>query len=379
VPDSAAEPRPLPGDFYNTTFTRGALLATPGDSVRVSATGSHAQTVFNDINSTYNSDFATFSGGRIFSPLGSNVTDVTFTTPGSGAPATVRGFGAIFVNVETASTSSIEYFDPSGATLGRFFAPVAGNQGFSFEGVLFSNEKVGRVRITSGTDALSPSTDDAPGSVPPVNVVALDDLSFAEPQALPGPTLAVTSPAEGATVTSARQTISGTATDPYGVRSLSVNGQPVAVGADGSWSTPATLHDGPNQLTVVATNTGGASSTLVRNVTLANPTLPSNRFTLRSIRVSKSGKGVAIVTLPGPGKIDLILSAARPVGRLVHLERTATAAGNFRMDFKIPSRAKKLLKTRRVRAVEKVSFTPTGGTSATHSVAVAVGTKKKHR
>ena len=83
-----------------------------------------------------------------------------------------------------------------------------------------------------------------------------------------------------------------------------------------------------------------------------------------------------MVTLPGPGKVDLRLTAARPVGRLIHLERNATAAGDFQMKFSIPSKARKILKKRRAHAVEKVSFTPTGGSMATHSTAVTVGTKR---
>ena len=33
VPDSAADPNPFPGDFFNSTSQRGAVLTTPGTSL----------------------------------------------------------------------------------------------------------------------------------------------------------------------------------------------------------------------------------------------------------------------------------------------------------------------------------------------------------
>ena len=157
LPDSVLEPRVLPPDYFNTASPRGVLLSTPGDSLRVSggSGGSTTYPVFADVNSNYASDFAAFSGSHIFSPFGSTITDVRFVTAGGSAPATVRGFGAAFTNVEAsgATINSIEYFDPSGATLGRYFAPTSSRQAVEFLGELFSTEQVARVRITSGTDA----------------------------------------------------------------------------------------------------------------------------------------------------------------------------------------------------------------------------------
>src|SRR5947209_5509075 len=182
VPDTLQEPRALPGDFFNTTSPRGVILTTPGDSVRVSGGGGAATAYprFADVNPGYSTDFAAFSPTHIFSPFGSTHTDVTFQVPGTIAPATVRGFGSVFTNVRIPNSSSIEYFDPSGASLGRFFAPSGANGDTEFLGVLFSTEKVARVRITSGTNPLSGSTDDNLGATPPVNVVALDDFAYAE-------------------------------------------------------------------------------------------------------------------------------------------------------------------------------------------------------
>ena len=159
------------------------MLATPGSGVAVSG-GAEPYLGFGDINATYPSDFPAFSPTRVFSPIGSNLTDLTFYAAGTATHATVRGFGAIFRDVEVANTSSIEYFDQAGHSLGKFFAPVGTKAQAEFLGVLFSPETVARVEITSGTTALGPN--DNP---PTTNVVVLDDFAYPEPQALPSPTL----------------------------------------------------------------------------------------------------------------------------------------------------------------------------------------------
>ena len=134
----------------------------------------------------------------------------------------------------------------------------------------------------------------------------------------------------------------------------------------------------PNTVTVVATDTGGAVTTLQRSFKVAGPAAkPSNAFTIGRLTVSRSGKGVALVTVPGPGGVDLRLRAVRPVGHLVHLVRRPGAKGSFRLTFKVPAKARTILKRRRVRAVERVQYTPTGGSSASHSVAVTVGFRAK--
>jgi hypothetical protein len=269
VPEEFAEPRALPGGFF---ISRGATLSTPGDSLRVSANDASSPPVFGDVNTTYSTtDFFAFSPTRIFSPLGSVVTNVQFSLAGSSGPATVAGFGAIFLNVESANTSSIAYFDPSGAMLGRFFAPTGSKQQAEFLGVLFPTEKVARVEITSGTSPLSGATNDSP---PSVNVVALDDFAYAEPQPLPAPALTIATPTESAVLSSASLTATGTTSDPFGIKSLTVNGQPVTVAATGSWSFPLTLTPGSNTITAVATNNGGASSTVQRTVTYTPPKPP---------------------------------------------------------------------------------------------------------
>ena len=104
--------------------------------------------------------------------------------PGSNGAtaATVNAFGAIFSDVDTANVSSLQFFDPFGASLGTFFVPaIAGSETFSFLGVLFdAGERVSSVRITSGNVALS-------ATATANDQVAMDDFIFSEPQVVPEP------------------------------------------------------------------------------------------------------------------------------------------------------------------------------------------------
>jgi hypothetical protein len=364
VPEAFAEPNQLPGSFYNAASTRGLVVATPGSGVAVS--GSSAPYIgFGDINASYPSDFPAFSGARVFSPIGSNMTEVTFYAAGTPTHATVHGFGAIFRDVEVANTSSIEYFDQTGNSLGKFFAPTGTKAQPEFLGVLFSPETVARVEITSGTTALGPS--DNP---PTTNVVVLDDFAYSEPQALPSPALTISSPAEAATVSEAQLTVSGRATDASGIASLSVNGAPVPVAADGSWLKQLTLAPGSNAIAVVATNAYGNSSQAFRAVTYSPPIAPSP--------AGASPPRAAVIAPPAIGSETLApkrfaaapsgpsaLSARRRFGTRVTYTLSEAATVRFTVLRATPGRkgrggscVKPTLANRRARACTRLSALP---------------------
>jgi hypothetical protein len=181
VPHDMAAPNLLPGDFFNAPTApraRGAHLATPGRGVQASAsTGNptNAAVRFGHINPSYADIFKTSSPERLFSPIGSNIVDLTFFVPGTRTQATVRGFGAVYTDVDQEHTA-FEYFDKNGKSLGKFAVPIA-NNGLSFLGVVFESPKVARVRIEYGTVALGP--DDSPAN----DVSVMDDFIYGEPQA----------------------------------------------------------------------------------------------------------------------------------------------------------------------------------------------------
>jgi hypothetical protein len=123
VPDDKAAPNMLPSDFFKG---RGAILKTPGRGVQVSAKAgnpSGTKPRFAHINPTYETIFKPFSGERMFSPIGSNVVNLTFVVPGTDTPAVVRGFGAVYIDTDLPHTS-FQYFDKNGRSLGKFPVPV---------------------------------------------------------------------------------------------------------------------------------------------------------------------------------------------------------------------------------------------------------------
>ena len=73
-------------------------------------------------------------------------------------------------------------YDPAKKSLGTFSVPASGAGGLSFLGVAFKNgQVVDRVVITTGNTILGPNNGGG------VNVVAMDDFIYAEPQAAPEP------------------------------------------------------------------------------------------------------------------------------------------------------------------------------------------------
>jgi hypothetical protein len=123
--------------------------------------------------------FSAFSPQRLFTALGSNITETLFFVPGSPTGATVSGFGSVFTDVNRADSTKIEYFDVNGRLLfSRNVLPgTTSRKSLSFLGVGFdAGERVFMVRITSGNRI---------PSRPLRDVVMMDDFIYGEPQALP--------------------------------------------------------------------------------------------------------------------------------------------------------------------------------------------------
>lgn len=158
--------------------SRGNISTTPGTGMEFSGQPSPR---FGDINPQYPGIFQAFSAPRLFAPLGSNILDTTFTVPGTtNVAARSAGFGAVFVDVDMADTTKLEFFDSLGNLLLSEFVPVADN-GLSFVGVDFNENVVARVRMTLGNAALGPNDG---GST---DVVVLDDFIFGEPSQVAEP------------------------------------------------------------------------------------------------------------------------------------------------------------------------------------------------
>jgi hypothetical protein len=122
--------------------------------------------------------------------VGSNITEAFFSIPGTNgtAPATVRGFGAVFTDVDqpdgkgaltaTAHSSTlIEYFDKTGKLLFHSNVPAApGDGSLSFFGIKFDDARIASVRIKTGDVAPGPNDDRQH------DIVMMDDFIYGEPQ-----------------------------------------------------------------------------------------------------------------------------------------------------------------------------------------------------
>jgi PEP-CTERM motif len=184
-PDGSPAGTPFAG-FQN----RGAIFETPGTGFQQAPVATGMGSLSEVFNTDYSGTFAAFSPVRLFVPEGSNQTDGFFSIPGSNGAigATVAGFGAVFSDVDLPDVTTIEFFGAFGDLLTTLAVPAqAGNQTFSFAGVLFDASEPGirRVRITTGNAALGVA--DGGG----VDVVAMDDFFFSEPVPEPATLLLV--------------------------------------------------------------------------------------------------------------------------------------------------------------------------------------------
>jgi hypothetical protein len=184
--------------------TRGAQFTTPGKGLSQAPPSGGPQGGLAELfdNADYGAIFSTFSPSRLFTPVGSNITEALFFVPGANPnpvpgtnpamPATVRGFGAVFTDVDQPDGSGpggkrgnrgastlIEDFGADGKLLFSSFVPASpGDGSLSFFGIVFDDALIARVRITTGDVAPGPDDDEQH------DIVVMDDFIYGEPQSL---------------------------------------------------------------------------------------------------------------------------------------------------------------------------------------------------
>jgi hypothetical protein len=145
-------------------------------------------------NPTYATAFRAFSASRLFTPVGSNITEASFSIPGTNgnAPATVRGFGAVFTDVDqpdgsplsaTGTTHKastlIDYFDKNGRLIfSSSVAAAPGDGNLSFFAIKFDDARIASVRIKTGDVAPGPNDNKQH------DIVMMDDFIYGEPEIL---------------------------------------------------------------------------------------------------------------------------------------------------------------------------------------------------
>jgi hypothetical protein len=177
--------------------TRGSQFKTPGLGLSQAPPSGGPQgglaVLFG--NPTYAKIFKAFSLSRLFTPVGSNITEASFSIPGTNgnAPATVRAFGAVFTDVDqpdggpaftrhgdNRASTLIEYFDRNGRLIFSSFVPASpGDGSLSFFGIAFDDARIASVRIKTGDVAPGPNDDRHH------DIVVMDDFIYGEPQLIP--------------------------------------------------------------------------------------------------------------------------------------------------------------------------------------------------
>lgn len=178
VPSNLQDNNNFPADFFAQTDAalpngrkRGAIFTTAlSNDLRISSKS------FDDVYAGFATQFKVFSRKLIFGTVNGNIVDVTFKVPGQSTDATVKGFGVIFLDVEKANKTSLEFFDAAGNSLGKFFVEPNDTK-FSFLGVKFKdNSLVSKVRITAGEEGIA--------TISTYNdKVGMDDFLYDEPVA----------------------------------------------------------------------------------------------------------------------------------------------------------------------------------------------------
>jgi hypothetical protein len=173
--------------------TRGSQFTTPGLGLSQAppSGGPQGGLAVLFANATYGKTFRTFSPSRLFTPVGSNITNASFFIPGTNGtvPATVRGFGAVFTDVDQQpdgnpnhkASTLIEYLDKDSRILFSSSVPASpGSETLSFFGIVFGDARIASIRIQAGNVAPGPN-DDARH-----DIVMMDDFIYGEPQLLQG-------------------------------------------------------------------------------------------------------------------------------------------------------------------------------------------------
>ncbi len=188
APTAVSAPNDFPGDFFNFCAfprARGVVFTTDGYAFQLSSTAQeqsdNGTTVeFGNVASGLDNIFATFSPERLFTPLGSNQLEVSFKVPGKDLDALATGFGAVFTDVDLADTTSMEFYDYAGNSLGLWYVEAgagwANDETLSFLGVKWDEPIVARVVITAGTKPIDQGDEDLGD-----DLVVMDDFIFGEP------------------------------------------------------------------------------------------------------------------------------------------------------------------------------------------------------
>lgn len=186
------------------------------------------------------------------------VSDTTGPTVSITSPAEGKVVKESTVTVEGTISDEVATYAELTATLNGSLLPVAGDGTFSKE-----------ISIEKGSNTVTVSSSDPAGNSGSDEVTVVRDAEK--------PSLTVEEPREGLNTKEAAVTVSGSVDDDVTDRpdiDLTIAGNTVSVGSDGSYSTEVSLREGSNTISVAATDGVGRSDTKSLTVT-SDRTAPS--------------------------------------------------------------------------------------------------------
>lgn len=250
--------------FQNRGVIFGAVTAVAADG-------------FASANAGVAGQFPAFSPANTFAAINTNQIEVNMVIVSAATTAPVnaasRGFGVIFLDVEKANTSSIEYFNGS-VSLGKYFVPVGPSGEAEFLGVLFNAPVVTKAVITHGEGAIfsfNAGTVTAGQADSAIDQAATDDFIIAEPIPLNSANAAVTFAGVGTTAATAARDAFRTA----------IGG---ADNAGGAATTTGRREIGWDGVQLNGTDNGGNTTVIVQDKITG---IPGNRFQNRGVLFDK--------------------------------------------------------------------------------------------
>jgi uncharacterized protein (TIGR03437 family) len=246
--------------FQNRGAIFGAITAVANDG-------------FASANAGVAGQFPAFSPANTFAAINSNQIEVNFVIVSAATTAPVnaatQGFGVIFLDVEKANTSSIEFFNGT-VSLGKYFVPVGPSGEAEFLGVLYNAPIVTKAVITHGEAAIFNFNAGAvtPGQADTaVDQAATDDFILAEPVSLTSANVGVAFAGVGTTdATAARDTFR-----------TAIGG---ADNAGGAATTTGRREIGWDGVRLDGTDNGNNTTVIVQDKIAG---IPNNRFQNRGI------------------------------------------------------------------------------------------------
>lgn len=183
VPDSSSDPNLIANNFFNTGSggrARGLEFHNSGpDKFQVSSNTASGE----PIGFGSASDFVPFSPERMFAPIDSLTTEITFFDPiRPTVRATTNAFGAVFEDVETRG-GKMAFYGVGGDLLLSVDIARGGSGALSFTGATFESAVIYKVVINVGNAVLRQDGTFGEGS----DGVVMDDFIYGEPVPVPEP------------------------------------------------------------------------------------------------------------------------------------------------------------------------------------------------